>query len=128
MTEALQRVEPAAGAVGIHAASGRRQVANERLEAELAAVLRREESQRTELEGVCRVEERRAGREVEGARIPASSAFSPVPSTPLQLRFLSPLIEPSVRISRTGLSFEIIPSPTQGSRPHFQARESHVVP
>ena len=36
--------------------------------------------------------------------------------TPLQLRFLSPLIEPSVRISRTGLSFEIMRSHTR-SRP-----------
>ena len=33
--------------------------------------------------------------------------------TPLQLRFLSPLIEPSVRISRTGLSFEIMRSHTR---------------
>ena len=62
---------------------------------------------------VCRVEERRAGREVEGARIPASSAIPPVPRTPLRLRFLSPLIEPSVRISRTGLSFEIMRSHTR---------------
>ena len=33
--------------------------------------------------------------------------------TPLPLRFLSPLIEPSVRISRTGLSFEIMRSHTR---------------
>ena len=33
--------------------------------------------------------------------------------TPLQLRFLSPLIEPSMRISRTGLSFEIMRSHTR---------------
>ena len=63
--------------------------------------------------GRCRVEERRAGREVEGARIPASSAIPQVPRTPLRLRFLSPLIEPSVRISRTGLSFEIMRSHTR---------------
>ena len=50
---------------------------------------------------------------MEGARIPASSAIPPVRRTPLRLRFLSPLIEPSVRISRTGLSFEIRRSPTR---------------
>ena len=50
---------------------------------------------------------------MEGARIPASSAIPPVPRTPLRLRFLSPLIEPSVRISRTGLSFEIMRSHTR---------------
>ena len=60
-----------------------------------------------------RVEERRAGRAVDGARIPASSAIPPVPRTPLRLRFLSPLIEPSVRISDPGLSFKIMRSPTR---------------
>ena len=63
--------------------------------------------------GACRVEERCASREVKGARIPASSAISPMPSAPLRLHFLSPLIEPSMRLSRTGLSFEIMRSPTR---------------
>ena len=52
MTEALQGVEPPAGAVGTGAAFVRLQTPNERLQAELAAVQRRAESQQAELEGV----------------------------------------------------------------------------
>lgn len=41
---------------------------------------------------------------MEGARVPASSAIPPVPRTPLRLRILSPLIEPSMSNSRNGVT------------------------
>ena len=52
MTEALQGIEPPAGAVGTGAAFVPLQTPNERLQAALAAGQQREESQRAELEGV----------------------------------------------------------------------------
>ena len=52
MTEALQGVEPPAGAVGTGAACVRLQAPYEHLQAELAAAQQREASQQAELEGV----------------------------------------------------------------------------
>ena len=49
--------------------------------------------------------------------LPMAFAFVPVPESPLRPCFLSPLIGPKMRISHTGLSFEIMPSLTRKAAP-----------
>ena len=59
--------------------------------------------------------------------MPTAFTLVPVPQSPPRPRFLSPLLEPSVRFSCTGLSSEILPSPT-GSCPGRTPRRSRPWP